>query len=228
MDNLGTGGNRGNMDGKSPEVFDGEERKIEDSQSREKLDLSGEAKTELGGIVTEMFGTPEVPKDFEASEGSMNYESSDSTKDMEEVSNTESIPDFPEMTPPEMVPPEINALQGARMLDTEYKPLAEDGSTEGKIDKDKILTFGGDLIDKESQKQVEKALSKYKNDPFELDNIRNEMMADGLRDNYGRIFGNDNSADDAPEKQQMETMTSPENSQAEVIDFSDMAEGKVA
>lgn len=214
MDNLGTGGNRGNMDGKSPEVFDDREEKNEKLQFGERPDLSGEAKTGLGGTATEMLSLPDSPEITPP-----------------EIAPPEMMPSEmtpPEMTPPEMVPSEINMLQGVEPLDTEYRPLAEDGSTEGKIDKDKILTFGGDLIDKESQKQVEKALSKYKNDPFELDNIRNEMMADGLRDNYGRIFGNDNSADDAPEKQQMETMTSPENTQAEVIDFSDMAEGKVA
>ena len=188
MDNLGTGGNRVDMGEKGPGVFE--------APAQEKLDLSGEAKTELGSKAAEMFGTPEVPKAFEG----LNMP--------EGLESPEKMPDFPEMTPG-MAPPE---------MDTEYKPLAEDGSTEGKIDKDKILTFGGDLIDKESQKQVRKVISKYKNDPFELDNKRNEMMANGLRDNYGRIFGNNNEADDV----------SPEGKQAEVIEFSEMAEGKVA
>lgn len=198
MDNLGTGGNRVDMGEKGPVVFDGNTEKVQEL-SREKLDLSGEAKTELGSKAAEMFGTPEVPKAFEG----LNMP--------EGLESPEKMPDFPEMTPG-MAPPE---------MDTEYKPLAEDGSTEGKIDKDKILTFGGDLIDKESQKQVKKIISKYKNDPFELDNKRNEMMADGLRDNYGRIFGNNNDADDvAPESSQAK--------QEEVIEFSEMAEGKVA
>ncbi|MBQ3352637.1 hypothetical protein IJG91_03220 [Candidatus Saccharibacteria bacterium] len=211
MDNLGTGGNRVDMGEKGPGIFGGNTEKPQELV-KEKLDLSGKAKTELGSKAAEMFGIPEAPKAFESSN------MPEGLKMPEGLGDSEQITDFPEMTPG-MTPPEI---------DTEYKPLAEDGSIEGKIDKDKILTFGGDLIDKESQKQVRKVISKYKNDPFELDNKRNEMMADGLRDNYGRIFGNNNEADDAaPEGEQAKIVEFPGKKQAEVIEFSDMAEGKV-
>ena len=90
---------------------------------------------------------------------------------------------------------EKEELTGKEIVDfpevTAQKSLATDGTTEGKIDKQKIWTFDGEIIDKESVKYIEEKVEEYKNDPFELDNIKNKMMTEGLRDNYGRIFGDD-------------------------------------
>lgn len=127
-------------------------------------------------------------------------------------SNPESLSPAPEMSPgiaPAMPPgisPEL--LQSNPELSQpnpelnhnstpDVRPLAEGGSTEGKIDKKKILSFDGDVMDKDSQKQIEQVIKDNASNPFQLDNERNQMMVDGLRDNYGRIFGSDTYEDGA-------------------------------
>ena len=171
-------GGHGGADGAKPEVFErlantdasqfdysgGNGGFSGDNENRSwKKEVSENTKGDLGEIakIAEGLGSPETPRTFRA-------ETDENTPTIEMMG--EAVADFPG--------------------ETELRPLADDGSTERKIDKKKILTFDGDIIDKESQKEVEKAIKEYANDPFELDNLRNQMMADGLRDNYGRIFGN--------------------------------------
>ncbi|MBQ3309654.1 hypothetical protein IJG78_03190 [Candidatus Saccharibacteria bacterium] len=169
MDNSKVGGT-GDM-AKSPEIF-GSPESFEGAF--EAGDGRREVRTnELGErarVATEMLATPDTTLLQEAAE-IRNWEPNDEMM----LSPTE-IEDFPGIT--------------------ESRPLASDGSTEGKIDSKKIISFDGEVMDKDSVKEVEKAVKAQENDPFELDNIRNQMMVDGLRDNYGRIFGDDEMDDE--------------------------------
>lgn len=72
----------------------------------------------------------------------------------------------------------------------EMKPLAADGSTEkamGKI----AVDLMGDVIDKATEKEIAGKISELKKDPYGLANYRDTEMTESLRNNFGRIFGND-------------------------------------
>ena len=98
-------------------------------------------------------------------------------------------PAMPEMPPstPEMIMnnPEMITSQPAI-----FQPLSVDGSTEGKRQKT-TLELSGEIIDKKSEKHLRDAISDLGKKPYELANYRDEAMAESLRSNFGRIFGND-------------------------------------
>ena len=73
------------------------------------------------------------------------------------------------------------------------KPLAMDGSTEGKLGK-LALRLSGEELDEASAKEVRGKISELKDKPYELQNYRDEVMVEFLRDSFGRIFGDDSTA----------------------------------
>lgn len=80
----------------------------------------------------------------------------------------------------------------------ESRPLAMDGSTEGKLGKIAVDLSGG-VIDKNTYKELEKSLDEFKSETGNktgynlngLSNRRDKLMAESLRESFGRIFGND-------------------------------------
>ena len=106
-----------------------------------------------------------------------------------EAMNAPMQPTMPEMPPstPEMIMnnPEMITSQPAI-----FQPLSVDGSTEGKHQKT-TLELSGEIIDKKSEKHLRDAISDLGKKPYELANYRDEAMAESLRSNFGRIFGND-------------------------------------
>ncbi|MBR2588818.1 hypothetical protein IKE84_00515 [Candidatus Saccharibacteria bacterium] len=179
MDNLRDGGIGESV--AMPSVSNGENG-IYSRETASPNRVSSDTKSNLGGVssAAESFNATSLPENMSPN----NFPANPDLPSPNEIESSEifgeAIADFPGVT--------------------ETKSLAEDGSTEGKIDKKKILAFDGDLIDRESQKQVEKIIREHSDDPYELDNLRNQMMADGLRDNYGRIFGNDNYKEDTSQE----------------------------
>ena len=71
-----------------------------------------------------------------------------------------------------------------------FKSLASDGSTEKKFKK-LFAIFDGDTINKNLKAKIDGEINKHENNPFELDNVRNQEMAEFLRSEYGRIFADD-------------------------------------
>lgn len=72
----------------------------------------------------------------------------------------------------------------------EMQPLSIDGSTEEKRQK-MSLGIDGEIIDKGSEKKLREVITQLSKKPFELNNYRDEAMAESLLSNFGRMFGND-------------------------------------
>lgn len=217
MDNQKAGGNMGATG--TPELFGANTESIERPENT-KNSLEFSTKNNKNRDTSWMFERPERSKETKASLGGI-------TGTAELLETSKSTPEFPDIlntleNPPEILPDNLE-LPPDTLPAEPFRPLAVDGSTEGKIDKSKILSFDGDIIDKDSQKQVEKVIRENADNPFELDNLRNQMMADGLRDNYGRIFGNSNdeSPDTAPQIAQK--TVAPEIATDNTMDFNDLA-----
>ena len=122
----------------------------------------------------EVFGTPESFEQAFAPESEQRDVEAEVKRSFGEVS---------------MKIPEVGEMPGGEPA-IEVKPLVADGSTEGKLGRIAV-SLTGDVMDKESEKQVHEKISELKKNPYELSNYRDEEMADSLRDNFGRIFGND-------------------------------------
>lgn len=82
----------------------------------------------------------------------------------------------------------IPNMETADISTTESRPLAADGTTEGKIGR-LAVQLSGEMLDEASAKEVKDKIVELKDDPYELQNYRDEAMVDFLRDNFGRIFG---------------------------------------
>lgn len=89
--------------------------------------------------------------------------------------------------------PEMPGLNTEANVSTtpEMRPLSADGSTEGKLGK-LAVQLSGEVLDEASAKEVEHKIAELKDNPYELQNYRDEAMVESLRDSFGRIFG-DNS-----------------------------------
>lgn len=76
---------------------------------------------------------------------------------------------------------------------SEMKPLAADGSTERKMGS-LALKLSGEELDEASEKEMKQKITELKDNPYELQNYRDEAMTEFLRGSFGRIFGDDSTA----------------------------------
>ncbi|MBR2864503.1 hypothetical protein IKE88_03090 [Candidatus Saccharibacteria bacterium] len=78
----------------------------------------------------------------------------------------------------------------------EVQPIVKN-NIDKKDEQIKALSLTGEMIDKETEKELKKKIDEYKKSPYELENYRDEAMAKSLKSSFGRIYGKsqgDNSA----------------------------------
>ena len=85
----------------------------------------------------------------------------------------------------------------------EIKPLANDGTTEGKRGR-AVVSLGGERVDAESLELLNREVEKLSDKPYELDNLKNEALSDSLRNSFGRMIGNDDIGEIQAEAKRME------------------------
>lgn len=89
-----------------------------------------------------------------------------------------------------------------QIVEEELKPLAADGTTEGKMGK-LAVSLMGDKIDEKSLEELAKQVDELSNNPYQLDNFKNRVLSDSIRDSYGRMIGNDDNGEIQAEEQKL-------------------------
>ena len=91
-------------------------------------------------------------------------------------------------------------LGGSQVVEEELKPLAADGTTEGKMGR-LAVSLMGDKIDEKSLAELARQVDELSDDPYKLDNFKNRVLSDSVRDSYGRMIGNDDIGEIQAEEQ---------------------------